>query len=352
MKAIIWYFSGTGNTERAANLIKSELQNNAISTCIRSIEKNIQNPSENPVEAYDLTIICFPTYAFTAPAIVQQFLSKMNFSKYAAVYTTFGGDPFGSANEIARKLQRNGYQILSVGGGLFPDNWTHVMNPASGEKANEMLKSGEASSTEFGATLAAKLLAQSDVKNPDATKKGRFIPYNLKPWLNFSLSILGFLFLIIGRRLLGLTYFADSTCTGCTLCEKACPVKNIHKASTKNPVWGLSCEECNRCINLCPLHSVNCSNARLTGAAIIIAILTAISIAIYQPLTLVLQDVPGVLIILVLLVVMHILFILAQFHLVNPLIRQLEIKYRKKMDFSFSKKFDRYVFKGFKPFKD
>ncbi|MEA1883401.1 MAG: EFR1 family ferrodoxin [Thermotogota bacterium] len=48
-----------------------------------------------------------------------------------------------------------------------------------------------------------------------------------------------------------LAYTANENCNGCAICEKICPVHNIHMENGK-PIWGDHCANCFACLQWCP----------------------------------------------------------------------------------------------------
>ena len=50
-------------------------------------------------------------------------------------------------------------------------------------------------------------------------------------------------------------FTAGGNCTGCGLCERMCPVKNIRMDSGK-PQWLHHCEHCVACISWCPVRAI------------------------------------------------------------------------------------------------
>jgi ferredoxin len=74
----------------------------------------------------------------------------------------------------------------------------------------------------------------------------------------------GMLYRWFGRRGLGKLYVADQTCTHCGLCAQSCPAEAI-RMRKGFPRWTLECQGCQRCINICPSHSIQTSVVRLAA---------------------------------------------------------------------------------------
>lgn len=70
-KALIHYFSGTGNSARVASLVAEELLKSGIVPYLRPITEG-KLPYRS---TYNLHVFVFPTYSFTLPAIMQQYLA-------------------------------------------------------------------------------------------------------------------------------------------------------------------------------------------------------------------------------------------------------------------------------------
>ena len=54
-------------------------------------------------------------------------------------------------------------------------------------------------------------------------------------------------------------YNVNNDCTGCTICEKVCPVKNI-EIIDKRPQFTHHCKNCIACIQYCPQKAINYKN--------------------------------------------------------------------------------------------
>ena len=50
-------------------------------------------------------------------------------------------------------------------------------------------------------------------------------------------------------------FAVEEGCTGCGLCAKVCPQKNIRLEGGR-PVWGKTCASCMACIHWCPVQAI------------------------------------------------------------------------------------------------
>ena len=144
--------------------------------------------------------------------------------------------------QVERLLKHKGYDVFLTGNASYPENWTQMTNPCDAQTVQAILPLGDLKVEEF---------AESMLSNKRSLYRCG--------WLNYSWSwLVGRLFGLIGRRVLGTFYIADSSCTGCSLCAKTCPAKTIEMHSGR-PRWKTRCEDCNRCINICPEKAIQVS---------------------------------------------------------------------------------------------
>lgn len=103
MKALVTYYSETGNTEKLAK---------AIYAAIVQFEKEILPVAEvKDVKGYDLVFVGFPVMANSVPAKAEQFLRKVPEGTNLAVFATHGSHRGGqlavTAFDYAMSLARN-----------------------------------------------------------------------------------------------------------------------------------------------------------------------------------------------------------------------------------------------------
>jgi ferredoxin len=270
MRNLILAFSATGNTERLVGIIAAELEK-AGQECVRGpIEAGAAPPRD--LESFDRVLVAFPVLAKMPPVFVRRFLQRMprgvrpdGSGIEAAVLATAGGEGGPAAMRGAAILRRKGYLVSTSVRVSYPDNWAQVGAVPHDEAA-----------------LAAEL-ARGDQRARElasALAKGAGEKEAIPPGLVVLGHCLGFLFGFFGRRFMGKLFAADSSCTGCGLCARSCPVGAIRLARRKKalPFWRMNCESCNRCINICPSGAIR--------ASVLGAILQVASIGLAIALTL------------------------------------------------------------------
>ena len=98
----IHYFSGTGNTKRAVDVMAASLQQNGYEVRLYLIGK------DNP----ELTAV-------------------------------YGGNSVQALPQMERLLKRKGFDVFLTGGALYPNNWTQMTNPPSAVEAREISAGGD-----------------------------------------------------------------------------------------------------------------------------------------------------------------------------------------------------------------
>jgi ferredoxin len=338
MRYDIHFFSGTGNTERAVRRMAEKL---TASGHEASVSRIVDGKKPEVVPGTTL-VIAFPVYSWTVPALVRRFIRMLPQGKGspAVLFCTFGGNPLQAPAYLSRMMRRRGYGVTATGGARYPDNWTEMLPPMAGEEAEKALSAGDAATEAFAEALARG----ESPRFRDAGGNGFW------SWL------VGELFVLVGRRVLGKLFAADSSCNGCSLCARSCPAGAIRMrgGQRKRPTWNFSCENCCRCINICPRRSIQTSLTKITALGIVAVVVVIFTVsgfllfgkavpAGYFPLSVVLA-----------VILAHAVVFAVQYLAVEPALFALQEgeKHRKILDWTFTRDFPRYVAPGWKVSED
>ncbi len=249
-KAIIHFFSGTGNTQHAAELTAKILET-AGYTCslINSDSANRAAPQETELEVF-----MFPVYGFAVPKTMLAYMKSLHPAKAApaaiiSVGGTQGNDngfPGASVYQAEALLKKKGYKVFFIDFVSYPENWTLVFNPSSKEVCSNVFSKKDAVVESMARQIAS---GQTSINKCSTFHR---------IWSR----LVGILFRSMGSRFLGKMIVADAKCISCRLCEKTCPSKAIHMAEGR-PRWNWQCQQCNRCVNICPREAIQTSVLRL-----------------------------------------------------------------------------------------
>jgi len=267
MNAIIYYFSGTGNSYKVAKDISKKLNTKAIAIPQKINEKKIKISSE-------VIGFVFPDYHSNVPNIVRKFIEKIESfkNKYIFAVFTYGGKP-GPTVKYLEKIIASGGGKLSGGFGVkMPYNY--IIPSFSFRKFSflirlktiseiqqkrmffdckkkldricDYVKTRKEGFFEKESELLFKFIDAIKIKESFGKYTWlKFAGYKKKTDLSFSES----------RQLMDHGFYADEKCIGCGTCKRICPVSNIDLIG-KKPSWNRRCEQCFACLQWCPKTAI------------------------------------------------------------------------------------------------
>ncbi|MCL6458123.1 MAG: EFR1 family ferrodoxin [Gorillibacterium sp.] len=156
-KAYIHYFSGTGNTRRAANIINEGLSHYGYNVTL--VDMSIQIPN---LETAPLHVIMFPVYGFGAPSLVLKYVRRLKVVQEgrAAIIAVGGttGELSGfegqALNQVKSHLERAGLTVGFTDLVTYPENWTQFFNSPDVPTTKNICQRADQSVADFTEKIA------------------------------------------------------------------------------------------------------------------------------------------------------------------------------------------------------
>lgn len=232
MKNIIYYFSGTGNSLRAAMKIAEGIGGAEIIS-VRCIPEN--------VSAEDAAIVGFvtPVYEWDMPGTMKDFVKmlKINTDAYVfmvATYVAIHGKCFETMESLLSEkgiYLHYGYALRCVA------SQCTAYSPFPPEKV--MLPLMERGIKKISREISAR-------KNRAYPRMSmitrRLYPKLMTPYMEVEHEY-------------DKGFYTDDRCLGCSTCVKVCPTQNIVMEDNR-PVWNHRCHGCMSCVAYCPTKAI------------------------------------------------------------------------------------------------
>ena len=266
--AIIYTFTGTGNSLWLANRSAEELKSRDFSVSISRLDAGNIKVVNGHNEAEVIGIVS-PVYGFGLPQIVAKFLKNLpeGRGQKTFVFIATGNTevleikgwplPFPPTEGVCIwqcgfNLEKKGYEFLVADAFEMSTNWVMFFNPPNEAYRTELeLKNSSRIKDLVGALL-------SEAKD---IKKIHILPAAF-------FGTIYFCFVLFARRWLGKCFTVSRECNACGICAKTCPGKTILMRNEK-PYWKFNCQQCFRCINTCPKKAIQCSSVNFWGMVLL-----------------------------------------------------------------------------------
>lgn len=186
--------------------------------------------------------IVSPTYNWTMPSVVSEFLEKLMLNHAVKPYTyyigTFGTTTGAAAAMANRIMKEKGLPFDALFDVKMPDTWTPIYDLSDKEHVAEINRHAD------------EEIAQVK-KQVDNKVTGKHMHLTMPYFTG-----------VIGKKIYDRkTRYTDNltledSCIGCGLCAKKCPVHAI-EMQNKRPVWVKDqCTMCLGCLHRCPKFSI------------------------------------------------------------------------------------------------
>lgn len=238
---MIFYFSATGNSEHVAKQLAEKGE--TLVSVTDAINDQLYN--YDVCEGEKVGFIS-PTYDWSLPSIVVAFIEKLtlNYNKKPYMYYvgTFGTSTGAASSMFKRYMAKRGYIFDAFFDVKMPDTWTPLFDLSNKEKVENINKQAE---------IRIKWIKDQVTHHVNGKHMHLSTPYFTG---------------VIGKNIydhkirLTKNLSVDTSCVGCGLCAKKCPIQAIVIRENK-PVWiKQKCVMCLGCLHRCPQFAIQYGN--------------------------------------------------------------------------------------------
>lgn len=237
--AIIYVFSGTGNTKKACDIYKNEFEKNGVETTLYTVKKGFENlPDPNN---FDYVGFAYPIHGFNAPykmLDLAKALPRANGTKQYFIVKT-SGEPLKVNNVSSIKfndiMKRKGYVPFSEYHYVMPYNMIF-------RHTDEMAVRMKYTLDNLAPIEAREVICGVEHKL-SKVPLGRFVAWVVRIEQP-AMKINGKFFKVDSEK-----------CINCGACVKNCPVGNIKTDGNGKFSFGGDCVMCTRCSFNCPTNA-------------------------------------------------------------------------------------------------
>ncbi len=229
---MIYYFSGTGNSQYVAEKLAEYTKDTAF--FIPQVFGQMQ--SDITVTEGETIGVVFPVYAWAPPAVVMEFLSHVHVDKKAFAYAVCTcGDEAGKAMDELHRL----FPFTSAYSITMPNNYIPMFDTDEPELEREKINVATQRLPKIASEIAAHRAVFDVHEGPEAS---------------FKTVVVNPLFSLFAMRTS--KFAVDDTCIGCGECERGCAF-HVIKLAGRKPVWQEGkCAMCMSCIMHCPKRAI------------------------------------------------------------------------------------------------
>ena len=232
MKRRIYYFTGTGNSMRAARVIAASIGDTEI-VSMRT------DPADYPATDCDMVGFVYPVYHWTMPAHAVEFVKNLDINSNAYVFViAMPSFICGAACErLAGILSKKGIRI-HYGNLVYSVANYAIVYPPVPPAAIRVPK------TEMKLKKIAKEILER--KERAYPKASRFIKWRKKSFMEPYLKL---------QKYADHAFIVSEDCISCGICSKVCPCRNI-RLENGIPVYQHHCANCMACVVCCPKRAI------------------------------------------------------------------------------------------------
>lgn len=232
MGTVLYWFSGAGNSLAVARDLAARLPAAQLVPVVHALEA--------PATEADSVGFVFPVHSFGPPAVVADLLRTFPAGPESYIFSvaTCGGLPGYTHATVNRLLARRGLTHAAGWSVVMPDIFVDLI-PILPICHNWLFTREKQKVVAMARVITARRRGPREDSTPG--------------------------FNILGRALWGVStrhfpqedrkFGATDACTGCGLCRRICPVRNIRMTGGR-PEWLHHCTQCYACLHWCPARAI------------------------------------------------------------------------------------------------
>ncbi len=232
---MVFYFSGTGNSQLVAKEIGAYINDEIV-----SINHFLKNEKRGIFKSVSPLIFVLPTYAWRIPKVVDKWIRKAEFTgnKDAYFILTCGGE-VGNANVYAKKLcKKAGLTFRGLAPIIMPENYLALFPTPDESQCQIIIEESKPH---------IKLLAEQIQRGEAFPRKKASIKDKL---LSGPVNLIFYPLFVNDKG-----FVVKDDCISCNKCAESCPLNNI-KMDAGKPTWKGDCTHCMACIACCPKEAM------------------------------------------------------------------------------------------------
>ncbi len=189
----------------------------------------------------DATGLVFPVHMWGVPGPIVRFVRDLDLpcAGYVFAFAVNGGQPSGTLLQLDRILKRRGGRLSAGFSVPMPSNYTPFGGPGTSAEREGFYEAARAKVAAAAASVGKRL----ELAPERGGIAGRVV---------FG-ALYRMTYRVVPR--VDRLFRVDDTCTGCGVCERVCPARNVTLVEGR-PVWQGRCEQCLGCLHWCPEDAI------------------------------------------------------------------------------------------------
>ncbi len=234
MDTTIFFYTGTGNSLWTARKIAEHSANTELIPLVLRNETAVGSDSPR-------VGLVFPVHMWGLPRRVLDFITRLKADPAAYYFAVAvnAGQVAATLLQLKTLLKKKGADLNSGFSLCMPSNYIPWGGAIAVEKQQALFNASREKIKSI-----AEIIRNREIRAPE---QGPLLQ-------NFFLSAL---YKLGSPRIpqMDKSFRVDEKCTGCGICEKICPARNIALMEGK-PAWQNHCEQCLACIQWCPAEAI------------------------------------------------------------------------------------------------